>query len=281
MKMIKNCTYKTIAGDRYEAKIHLDPYNSRARLLDYQGDANKTVEELKRICRKHGFGKLICMAYRRDQPVLLDNGLVSEGEIDGYFKGETAVCLSYFFDLQRQISGYLEKEDEIIAYCAKYQQQGDLQEESDSLRTAGKEDAGQIARLMAEVFPDYPTPMDDPEYIQKMMDEDVLFKMIEIDGKLVSIASADMSPKFLNAEITDCATHPSFRGKGCLNKLIFALERDLKRMGYITAFSLARARSYGMNIVLSKHGYEYGGRHINNCRIMNGFEDMNIWAKRL
>jgi hypothetical protein len=72
-----------------------------------------------------------------------------------------------------------------------------------------------------------------------------------------------------------------FRGKGYLNQLIFALERDLKASGFRTSFSLARARSFGMNLVLSKRGYDYSGRHINNCRIMNGFEDMNIWVKRL
>jgi hypothetical protein len=49
--------------------------------------------------------------------------------------------------------------------------------------------------------------MDRPAYVEKMMDEDVLFKVAEIDGVLASVASADMNRKLLNAEITDCATH--------------------------------------------------------------------------
>jgi hypothetical protein len=55
------------------------------------------------------------------------------------------------------------------------------------------------------------------------------------------------------------------------------LEQDLRDMGFMTAFSLARAKSFGMNVALSRHGYEYFGRMINNCRIMGSFEDMNIW----
>jgi len=56
---------------------------------------------------------------------------------------------------------------------------------------------------------------------------------------------------------------------------------ELKNKGYIIVYSIARALSYGMNIVFAKQNYIYGGRLINNCNIMGKFEDMNIWFKEL
>lgn len=38
---------------------------------------------------------------------------------------------------------------------------------------------------------------------------------------------------------------------------------------------------FGMNVVLYYFGYQYGGRLINNCYIVEGFENMNIWCKYL
>lgn len=277
-----NCAEsRSIHGDGYEADIQLDPYNSRARLIDYQGDAEKAISAMDQICRRNQFGKLVCTIHPRDDQSFVDHGFSQEGAISGFFKGEDADCFSRFFDPQREKSEFLSAEDEIISYCDSSAPEDEVPKISEGLRTAQKEDAEKIAGLFHEVFPFYPTPMDQPEYVKKMMDQNVLFKVLESGGVLASIASADMNQKFLNAEITDCATRTSFRGKGYLNQLVFSLENDLRTSGYLTAFSLARARSFGMNIVLSKRGYKYSGRHINNCRIMNGFEDMNIWVRRL
>ncbi len=140
-------------------------------------------------------------------------------------------------------------------------------------------DTDSIARLFKEVFKTYPTPMDDPAYIKKVMGKQVLFKVAFIGNELISAASADMNTRMLNAEITDCATLPEHRGKGVLSQLIYHLEQELAAKGFITLFSLSRALSSGINIALSKHGYIYTGRLVNNCNIMGRFEDMNIWVK--
>jgi hypothetical protein len=68
-------------------------------------------------------------------------------------------------------------------------------------------------------------------------------------------------------------------GKGVLSQLIYHLEQELADKGFITLFSLSRALSSGINIALSKHGYDYTGRLVNNCNIMGRFEDMNIRVK--
>jgi len=113
------------------------------------------------------------------------------------------------------------------------------------------------------------------------MDARIHFKAAFDNGKLVSIASADMDRKNLNAEITDCATYPQYRGRGLLSRLIKAIEEDLKNIGFYSVYSLSRAVNPGINISLSKLDYDYTGRLINNCNICGGFEDMNIWCKKL
>jgi len=99
--------------------------------------------------------------------------------------------------------------------------------------------------------------------------------------KIVSAASADMDYTNLNAEITDCATYPEYRGQGLLSNLVYSLEQDLTQKGFYTLCSLSRAMNPGINSVLFKHGYKYTGRLISNCHICGGFEDMNIWVKKL
>lgn len=61
-----------------------------------------------------------------------------------------------------------------------------------------------------------------------------------------------------------------------------ALETKLAGHCLLNAFSLVRATSAGMNAALcSLLGYTYHGRLCNNCHIAGGFEDMNLWVKRL
>lgn len=76
-------------------------------------------------------------------------------------------------------------------------------------------------------------------------------------------------------------TIPEYRGQGLLSNLVYSLEQDLTQKGFYTLYSLSRAMNPGINAVLFKLGYKYTGRLINNCHICGGFEDMNIWVKKL
>lgn len=275
-------SYNVIDNDVCKANVYLDFHNSRVKLLDYCGQIESIILKLKKMAVSNDLGKIICTVYVKDSNAFLSQGFKAEGQIDGYFKGETACCVSYFNHHERSISNFISKEDEIIMQSVQFKDKFIPANGSDIIpRTAGHEDAKKIAGVFGKVFDTYPTPVEDPDYIKKMIDSDVLFKVIEVNGRIVSVASADMNKGFLNAEITDCATLKDFRGKGFLSELIYSLELDLRSMGFITAFSLSRARSHGINFALSKHGYEYAGRQINNCNIMGRFEDMNLWVKRL
>ncbi len=51
--------------------------------------------------------------------------------------------------------------------------------------------------------------------------------------------------------------------------------------GIRTAYTIARAVSYGMNITFARCGYQYGGRLVNNTDIAGSLESMNVWYKTL
>ena len=107
------------------------------------------------------------------------------------------------------------------------------------------------------------------------------YQIARIKGESVAAASAEISVKNSNAEMTDCATIASAQGRGIMQHLLMELEKDLKKKGIMTAYTLARAPSFGMNCAFFRLGYEFSGRLINNCDIFGHYEDMNIWVKRL
>ena len=118
-------------------------------------------------------------------------------------------------------------------------------------------------------------------YLLKTMYSNVLYLLVEKQGKIVSLASAEMDSENGSAEITDCLTVSSERGKGLIKELIVALEKELLARNFLSSYTLCRASSYGINTAFSSLGYAYTGRLVNNCRIGRGFEDMNIWCKLL
>lgn len=147
------------------------------------------------------------------------------------------------------------------------------------MKTVEPEEAPTLADLYAGTFDTYPTPVTDPEYLGKTMGTGTVYIGVYDHGRMISAASGIIDRNNLAAEISDCATHPEYRGMGLMQILIAAVETELSRRGVIALYSLARAMSPGMNSVLYKSGYTFRGRFINNCHICGRFEDMNLWTK--
>lgn len=274
--------YEIVENDEYSIKVYIDFHNKRVKLTQYEGNAGKISAKLTELCIKHGLGKIISTIYSKDTDAFCNNGYIIEGVIPGFFKGEPGYCTSFFALEERASSTSLEEENTIVNKAKELKNQYEnTYNDIFQIKTATENHVEQLAYLFNAVFETYPTPINNPDYIKKVMNNHVLFKIAEYQGQIVSAASADINPEFLNAEITDCATLREFRGKGLLSQLIYSLEQQLRQRNLITLFSLSRSLSAGINIVLSKHGYEYTGRLINNCDIMGKFEDMNIWVKNI
>jgi len=265
-----------------DVKVYVDYINKRLKILDYQSTSENVITEIINFAKKKGLGKIISNCRSLLLQTLRDRGFIVEGIIKGFFQGEHAYCVSYFIDPERKSTLSKAKGDYILSQCVSESKQNHpLGKYNHRIRQADASDIPQMIKLFAKVFKTYPSPVFNRNYLEKVMLEQALYKVAEEDGKIISVASADMDKLNLNAEITDCATYPEHRGKSIIQHLISAIEVDLLKKGFCTVYSLSRAVNPGINKTLSRLEYEYGGRLLNNCHICGGFEDMNIWVKKI
>lgn len=265
-------------------KIYLDNMNKRVKILDSSNISVQALEKIIDVATVNQAGKIIVNTDISNLKIFTEAGFNIEGKIAGFFKGKDAYCLSYFIDSKRKIAANSVEKDMLVRQCIKKHGKyiaGGSNTLPYSIRTATQRDIREIAALFSAVFSTYPTPVYDEDYLSQTMNRNVLYKIAELEGKIIGIASADMDIVNLNAEMTDCATYAEYRGKGVLSNIINELESELRNRNFITLYSLSRAINTGINMVLCKYEYIYAGRLINNCNICGAFEDMNIWTKNI
>jgi putative beta-lysine N-acetyltransferase len=255
-----------------------DPYNSRIKLKSFEGDPASAAVTLLKAARSFGFGKAI--AYVRPKDKATFSGFMQEGEIPGYFGGEDAICLVSYTSKGRSIPRDQKKAEQITKLAQKKAASNKSVNTSYVLRVATADDSAALASFFGAIFKDsYPTPVSEPAYLREAISSNTVFWLVEDKQAIIGAASLETDPAHKNAEVTDCAVLPAYRGQGLLAILVNQLEGEGRRRGLTCLYSLSRALLPGINIVLSASGYRWYGRLINNCRICGGFEDMNIWQK--
>ena len=257
--------------------------NDRIYLMDIGSAEGKTlVSDLIDLANANDYGKIFAKIPESRATPFLDAGFIIEASVDALYKGrEDGLFLGLFLDKQRAQESLAKQYDEIRDIALAKQEEDEVSVQS--IRLCNNEDAEEMALLYKRIFASYPFPIDDPAFIRRSMDDQTVYACIEESGSLVALASGecDFSPSKLYAEMTDFATHPDARGNGYALKLLTFLEEDLRERGIITAYTIARAISAGMNITFSKAGYSYGGRLCNNTNIAGNIESMNVWYKNL
>lgn len=142
-------------------------------------------------------------------------------------------------------------------------------------------DAEQLAALYSTVFESYPFPIWDPEFLMSAMADETVFFGTFDNGSLIAASSCEMNAAALYVEMTDFATHPEYRAQGLASYQLHKMEDEMTKRGIKTAYTIARAVSYGMNKTFSKSGYTFSGTLINNTNISGHLESMNVWYKSL
>jgi len=272
-----------ISGNFFEMEVWVDPINKRLRIDDYRGDIATIIAKAEEMMTQFHKEKLIIIGRQEHFNDFLQFGFQCEAMVDGFFRGSDAYYFTKYFEAQRKISPSWIVEDGIIH---NVQNLPALNRKTDipnnyTLRKMEKTDAVSLSSLYKEVFQIYPTPLHDPDYIQKTMDNGTVYYGFICDGNIVSCASAEINSFYCNAELTDCATLSQHRKFGLMKHLLEILEIELKQQGIYCAYSIARAQSFGMNAALHQLGFHYRGRLMNNCYIFNKLEDMNVWVKDL
>ncbi|HWV38996.1 MAG TPA: putative beta-lysine N-acetyltransferase [Vulgatibacter sp.] len=274
-----------IAGEGFRARLLFDAYNRRLKVLDYHvEDYRAFADKLGFLADSNRFDKIWILARPKDWERFVRLGYMLEGTLRYALRGKTAYMVSQFRSNRRLRSPELRKEIDLLDRILARELRPTPRRlpAGYSLDFAREEDLEGILALYRRVFETYPSPLTHREYLIDVLHRGSVFRVVRNpEGEVASVASAELSPEHLSAELTDCATHPAERGRGLMSVILKALEQDLRRLGYRCAYTLARAPSFGMNAAFHALGYEFNGRMINNCDIYGGFEDMNLWSKDL
>lgn len=267
-------------GRSHRLVMTADPYNDRIKLKEFSGDSTLACAVLLRAASAFRFGKAIAMVQEQEKEGFIGT-FREEGRIPGFFSGKDAVCLAAYTDTARSIPADRSTADEIVAVAREKAGSSSPAVRSPyPLRRAEVADSSALASFYRSIFQDsYPTPVSDPAYLARAIDGSSVFWLMEDGGRICGAASLETDMEHRNAEVTDCAVLPDYRGQGLLHSLVRHLEEDAREMGLYCLYSLSRALLPGINIVLSSAGYRWHGRLVNNCRICGGYEDMNIWQK--
>ncbi|MBI5609268.1 MAG: putative beta-lysine N-acetyltransferase [Deltaproteobacteria bacterium] len=273
-----------VRGDGFSATLLLDQQNRRVRILAYTAaDYAALILKVRWIAEANGFDKIIATATVSDWQEFLRFGYVLEAVATGFHRGADAFIVSKFRSQVRLASPSLMDEILLIERLMAEVAVGQPRPVPAGcrVRLAVPADIPQLVALYQRVFATYPSPLLHVSYLEHIFADENLFAVCERDGQVIAAASAELHPGALAAELTDCATAPPERGKGLMSHLLLLLEDELRQRGYLCAYTLARAPSFGMNAVFRRLGYAFGGRLVNNCTICGTFEDMNCWTKRL
>ncbi|NLP49196.1 putative beta-lysine N-acetyltransferase [Bacillus sp. RO1] len=280
-KTIKTLLVKndTIYLDAYE-----DHYNKRLKIEDFRGNIDHIIQCIEDWSKQPHIEKVIIKSRKDHVTSLMERGFLLEASIPGYFLGGEGYFLCKYKHVDRYNSDKWCEEDSILESVWKKRKQKDIFLDSNlTLRVAEVTDAKALSGFYKNVFPIYPVPIEDPNYIMEQIHSNTVFMLIEEkeNGEIIAAASAAINDSYSNAEITDCATSPTKRKGGYMNFLIRALEAELVKRQIYSSYSIARALSFGMNAVLHNLDYTYKGRLKNNCYIFDKIEDMNVWSKNL
>jgi putative beta-lysine N-acetyltransferase len=283
MTMNQTAKSMSIKEEHFTLNAYLDPFNKRIRIDDYLGNTNQLIQKAEELVQKHYAEKLICKVRSEQLSLFFEKGFQPEAVVDSYFLGSDAYFVAKYYKVERKMNDHWIIEDQIIKGISELKppQQKIFPPDGYELKKADESHAVDLAALYKQVFPIYPTPLNDPEYVKKTMSAGTIYYIFVYQGKIVSAASAEINNFYKNAEITDCATFSEHRKYGLMKFLLQELEGDLRKKGIYCAYSIARALSFGMNAALFQLGYHYRGRLLNNCFIYDKLESMNMWVKNL
>ncbi|WP_041531307.1 putative beta-lysine N-acetyltransferase [Syntrophotalea carbinolica] len=251
-------------------------------------DCPGIVDKLDDLAARHGYTKIFAKVPVSASSFFLNRGYLAEARIPQLYHGqEEGVMLGKFLQPERNIESHADLVKDVLAKAHAKGRAGRQNETCPSLpegyvlRSLIESDVEAAAAVYREVFASYPFPIHDPAYLLETMRDHVRYFGVWHEGRLVALASAEMDRTAGHAEMTDFATLPSCRGNGFAQALLAFMEQEIKGDGIRTAFTIARAYSYGMNITFARAGYRFGGTLRNNTQICGRLESMNVWYKPL
>ena len=260
-------------------------FNNRVYLMKLADNrVPETIEEIEKLVGDNEYTKVIGKIPIWARSCFQKLGYRVEASIPNFYNGrEDVFFMAKYFSPERKIEKHAETIKEVLDAASAKEAQGVTSEIKPPFEFAGADlsDAQEIAGVYRQVFESYPFPIHEVDYIRKTMQENVVYFCIRENGKIISVASSEMDVEAENVEMTDFATLHEHRGNSFAVFLLEKMEEAMRERGIKTAYTIARALSFGMNITFARLGYSYGGTLTNNTDICGELQSMNIWYKPL
>jgi putative beta-lysine N-acetyltransferase len=261
-------------------------FNDRVYLMNLAPeDTDRIIPAMEEMAKKYHYSKLFARVPDSAKDRFCAAGYQVEAHIPGMYRGaEDGWFLARYPEPARA------DPDEALPLTADLLRTAGLQSDGCENATTtpgfvieetGSKDAGVLAKLYATVFETYPFPIHDPAWLRETMDDGDRYFVVRSGGRVVAASSAEVDASGKNAEMSDFATAPEYRGRGLCPALLKAMERAMRRSGIVTAYAIARAAFYPVNITFARAGYQFGGTLVNDTQICGALESMNVWYKPL
>jgi lysine 2,3-aminomutase len=265
--------------------IQHGPDNDRVYIMKLdRDDTAALLKAVKILVQTNHYSKIFAKVPDDVKSHFENAGYEVEAHVPGFFNGSIdAWFMGRFLTDQRKID-FRKAECDAVRKAAQTRNQespATLPGSDYHCRLCQPDDARDMAEVYRRVFETYPFPIHDPNYLRQTMASHIAYFGIWRGDKLVALSSAEMDVHAQNVEMTDFATLPEYRGKKLAAFLLARMEQEMKNRDIKTAYTIARAPSFGMNITFARLGYRYAGRLINNTNIAGGFESMTVWHKPL
>jgi putative beta-lysine N-acetyltransferase len=288
---MKDCRGGTRMHDKIEilengSLIQHGKHNDRIYLMKLkEKDVPSILETLSKLAIEHRYTKIFCKIPKWAAPLFYSNGFLLEASIPGFYnKQEDVLFVSKFLSTDRLLdveNSQLQELSKLLLEKSKTAKSSKKTVSEFKVKRLGKTDIESITEIYHEIFLSYPFPIHNPGYILKTMDENVQYYGVKVEGKLAAIASSEIDKKGENAEMTDFATSMTFQGNKLSTLLLEAMEKEMKKQGIRTLYTIARLKSIPMNKTFLRFDYNYSGTLIKNTNIAGNIESMNVYYKHI
>ena len=267
-------------------KFQHGKFNNRIYVMRLaRDDVADTISKFNELANKRDYTKIFAKIRAELLPHFLSDGFVVEAFIPKLFKNKTdGLLVSKFLDKKRE----LVPRDELYAFydLLHSTEKSKKLKYKHSLKyiinRLGIKNIKSITAIFKQVFETYPFPIHEAEYILETMKKGSTQYYGVWDGKkLIGVSTAEIDLNNKNAELTDFAVLPEYRGQNLAFRLLMNMEREMKFANIKTCYTIARLNEPGMNKTFLKSGYKYSGTLINNTNIAGNIESMNIFYKHL
>lgn len=256
--------------------------NDRVYIMKFKDHHTPHVLGLaEELAIKHGYSKIFAKIPQHTGISFLKAGYKIEAMVPSFFKGKED---GWFMKKYLKPTAQKIHPDEMKFYSQKNIASAPLEKipampEAYTIRSLTHTDLPSLAALFQTVFPQYPFPIHETQYLKKSMAWTYYLGIFHSEQGLVGASSIELDRENRNGELTDFAIKPQHRGMGLALQLLVQMEKFLIKEDFLTGYTIARLREPGMNKTFAKAGYRYNGTLINNTNIMSGVESMNVWYK--